>query len=73
MKTDTQIDGPDYLETFADRLISEGAEIEAMQFRRLASQWRQDQAVGQLAADEATFINNQLNNARRALTQARTN
>ena len=36
MNTEPAFDGPDYLDTFADRLASEGADIEAAQFRRLA-------------------------------------
>lgn len=72
MNTEPAVDGPDYLDTFADRLASEGADIEAAQFRRLARQWRGDQAAAQRAADEATFINHQLNNARAALQPAGT-
>ncbi len=65
-------DGPDYLDTFADRLAREGAEIEAAQFRRLAKQWREDQASMQTAADEATAIHHQLTTARQALQPAGT-
>lgn len=72
MNTEPAVDGPDYLDTFADRLQNDGADVEAAQFRRLAKQWREDQAAGQRAADEATFINHQLNNARAALQPAGT-
>lgn len=72
MNTEPTVDGPDYLDTFADRLASEGAEIEAAQFRRLARQWRNDQASAQAAADEATAIHRQLTTARQALQPAGT-
>lgn len=70
--TEPTIDGPDYLDTFADRLTSEGADIEAAQFRRLSTAWRADQSAAQRAADDATFAVHQLNNARKALGQPST-
>lgn len=70
--TEPAIDGPDYLDTFADRLANEGADIEAVQFRRLATAWRADQDAAQRAADDATFATHQLNNARKALGQPST-
>lgn len=72
MPTEPTVDGPDYLDTFADRLQRDGADVEAMQFRRLAKQWRADQAVGQSAANDATAINQQLTKARQALQPAGT-
>lgn len=70
MNTEPAVDGPDYLDTFADRLASEGADIEAAQFRRLARQWRDDQAAALAAANDATAINHQLRKAREALQPA---
>jgi hypothetical protein len=72
MSTEPSIDGPDYLDTFADRLAREGADVEAVQFRRLATLWRADQQARQDAADAATFATHQLNNARKALQPAST-
>ena len=72
MSTEPTVDGPDYLDTFADRLQGDGADVEAVQFRRLATQWRADQAAGQRAADDATAINRQLTTARQALQPAST-
>lgn len=67
MRNHTPIDGPDFLDEYADRLAANGFSLEADQFRQIKKQWDAERAENQLSASHATFLENQLSNARRAL------
>jgi hypothetical protein len=72
MHKNTQIDGPDFLDQYADRLEANGLTLEASQFRGIQQQWIQERAASQELSDQATFMNLQLSNARKALGQPAT-
>jgi hypothetical protein len=70
MPKHTPIDGPDFLDQYADRLEANGMNLEAEQIRGIEKQWRQERADHQALADQATLMNRQLDNARKAIGQA---
>lgn len=61
------IDGPDFLDQYADRLAANGLELEADQIRTVQRQWLTERAEQQRLSAEATVVTHQLNNARLAL------
>lgn len=67
MHRHTPIDGPDFLDQYADRLEANGLSLEADQFRSIKKQWDTERAENQIAANQATFLERQLSNAREAL------
>ena len=67
MRNHTPIDGPDFLDEYADRLAANGFSLEADQFRQIKKQWDAERSENQLSANHATFLEHQLNNARKAL------
>ena len=67
MRQHTPIDGPDFLDQYADRLEANGLSLEADQFRTVKKQWDTERAENQVAANQATFLEHQLSNARKAL------
>lgn len=67
MRDHTPIDGPDFLDQYADRLEANGLSLEADQFRGIKRQWDAERAENQLSANHATFLEHQLANARKAL------
>lgn len=72
MRTHTPIDGPDFLDQYADRLEANGLTLEASQIRGIQQQWLQERAASQELSDQASFMNLQLTNARKALGQPST-
>jgi hypothetical protein len=70
MRKHTPIDGPEFLDQYADRLEANGLTLEAAQIRGVEQQWRQERADHQVLADQATLMNRQLDNARKAIGQA---
>lgn len=72
MHKHTQIDGPDFLDQYADRLAANGLDLEASQIRGIQQQWLQERAEHQQLSEQATFMNHQLSNARKALGQPST-
>jgi hypothetical protein len=67
MRNQTPIDGPDFLDQYADRLDANGLTLEADQIRGVKRQWDAERSENQTAANHATFLEHQLNNARKAL------
>jgi hypothetical protein len=61
------IDGPDFLDQYADRLAANNLELEADQVRRVQKQWLAERVEHQRLADEASSTNLQLRNVRFAL------
>jgi hypothetical protein len=72
MSKDTSLDGPDFLDQYADRLEANSLTIEADQIRTIRRQWLQERVDQQALADQATYMDHQLNNARKALGQPAT-
>ncbi len=67
MRYHTPIDGPDFLDEYADRLAANSLTIEADQIRRIRDQWNAERAENQRSANHATCLENQLSTARKAL------
>lgn len=72
MPKHTPIDGPDFLDQYADRLEANGLTLEASQIRGIQQQWLQERAANQELSDQASLMNRQLTNARAALQPAAT-
>jgi hypothetical protein len=62
MSDHTQL-GPDYLADIADRLASEGKQLDAVPFRQMEQTWRAERAELQQAYNESTDLQHRLNKA----------
>lgn len=61
------LDGPDWLDTQADRFNGQSLDMEADQARRLAQAWKEDRKTIQQLQDENTALQARITNTLRAL------
>ena len=67
MRDHTPIDGPDFLDEYADRLAANGMTLEADQIRGVLKQWLGERVDQQRTADEMTMLQNQITHVRAAV------